>query len=582
MKGLSVSKRVFALAMSVMMILFTIPAIKVSAANFNTSYTLTGNPADDIVAIAKAQEGRTGSDMGYSIEWCAAFVSDCASLAGQSEAIPWKSRCVDLAAAILNAGGFYSTDSPQPGDICFIDWNGGSQYSHVEIVYKVSGTTVYTIGGNSGNGYDRYSRTVFSHTPLSSNYIVSIIRPNYTTKEAPSDVILEKNQFWYDIGDTITLNASANNTNKFWLSIIQDGQSIVSEEINGKYSINAEALGYGDYHAWVSAVNSAGTIDSNHLDFSVVGVPAYIDIYSDCNAYTIEDTVSISVSSICAKGHVIGIDKVGEGRIITTECDSTYQIEAEQLGCGEYSAYFSVYNGSGTVDTTRVNFFIYDKAPTWGTLEIIDKKDSYLVGDKITLKATSDYGTGYWLGVDKETTRLITEEMQDVFFTFEIMEEGEYSAYVSVASSLGGIDSDRIFFKAYESKTLTFDPNGGTTPTTTKTILYNTAYGTLPEPTRDGYTFLGWFTAADGGTEVTASTIVTKNTNHTLYAHWQKNKVVGDVNADGTFNVADVVMLEKWLLGSGNITDWKAGDLCDDDILDVYDMCLMREKLTKE
>ena len=57
--------------------------------------------------------------------------------------------------------------------------------------------------------------------------------------------------------------------------------------------------------------------------------------------------------------------------------------------------------------------------------------------------------------------------------------------------------------------------------------------------------------------------------------------VKGDVNADGILSVADAVLLEKWLLGSGNITDWKAGDLCDDDILDVYDMCLMREEIIK-
>ena len=55
--------------------------------------------------------------------------------------------------------------------------------------------------------------------------------------------------------------------------------------------------------------------------------------------------------------------------------------------------------------------------------------------------------------------------------------------------------------------------------------------------------------------------------------------VTGDVNADGEFSIADAVMLEKWLLGKGELTDWQAGDLCKDSRIDVFDLCLMREKL---
>lgn len=53
----------------------------------------------------------------------------------------------------------------------------------------------------------------------------------------------------------------------------------------------------------------------------------------------------------------------------------------------------------------------------------------------------------------------------------------------------------------------------------------------------------------------------------------------GDVNSDGKFNVADVVMLQKWLLCAGNLTNWKAGDLCKDDRIDVFDLCLMKRLL---
>lgn len=58
-------------------------------------------------------------------------------------------------------------------------------------------------------------------------------------------------------------------------------------------------------------------------------------------------------------------------------------------------------------------------------------------------------------------------------------------------------------------------------------------------------------------------------------------KISGDVNADGKFNIADIVALQKWILNvpDAKLTDWKAGDLCNDDLIDSYDLCLMRKLL---
>ena len=58
----------------------------------------------------------------------------------------------------------------------------------------------------------------------------------------------------------------------------------------------------------------------------------------------------------------------------------------------------------------------------------------------------------------------------------------------------------------------------------------------------------------------------------------------GDVNADGAFNVADIVTLQKWLLAvpDAKLADWKAGDFCSDNRLDVFDLCLMRREILKK
>lgn len=55
--------------------------------------------------------------------------------------------------------------------------------------------------------------------------------------------------------------------------------------------------------------------------------------------------------------------------------------------------------------------------------------------------------------------------------------------------------------------------------------------------------------------------------------------VPGDVNADGVCDIADVVAMQKWLLAFPNaeLADWEAGDLCKDNRLDSYDICILRQ-----
>ena len=80
---------------------------------------------------------------------------------------------------------------------------------------------------------------------------------------------------------------------------------------------------------------------------------------------------------------------------------------------------------------------------------------------------------------------------------------------------------------------VTFDATGGYSETTTAEVTYGSAYGTLPSPTRIGYTFVGWFTASSGGTQVTAATTVATAADHTLYAHWTKDEICVVLDPNG-------------------------------------------------
>lgn len=79
---------------------------------------------------------------------------------------------------------------------------------------------------------------------------------------------------------------------------------------------------------------------------------------------------------------------------------------------------------------------------------------------------------------------------------------------------------------------LTYDANGGTVSTTSKSVKYGEEYGTLPTPTRVGYTFNGWYTAASGGTQVSSGTLMGA-ANTTIYAQWTIIENIVTYNANG-------------------------------------------------
>lgn len=63
-----------------------------------------------------------------------------------------------------------------------------------------------------------------------------------------------------------------------------------------------------------------------------------------------------------------------------------------------------------------------------------------------------------------------------------------------------------------------------------------------------------------------------------------KITVSGNINGDTNFDIADVVTLQRWLLGATDVELWNGaqGDFCLDGKLDVFDLILMRHELTKK
>lgn len=118
--------------------------------------------------------------------------------------------------------------------------------------------------------------------------------------------------------------------------------------------------------------------------------PTYSNFWVDHYLFDLSETVSFTAVASGADNYTIGIDKNGVGRVVTEGCGSTYTISADRLGAGEYSAYMTVANSAGYVDTYRVYFVVAEKCnfgdkfsariKNIGTGCYITNKDSKIVG----------------------------------------------------------------------------------------------------------------------------------------------------------------------------------------------------------
>lgn len=352
------------LTMTIVISAIIIAPVTVSAAN----------TADSIVDIARAEIGNSYYQKynGHKNAWCADFVTWCAKQAGVSS-IASSSSCYNMYMGMKDS--CERVYSPQKGDIVFFYCNKCSttagKWCHVGIMED----STYSIEGNNwsdgtskvqrGKSYNHNGDLGYRHGDSSGCITRIYLRPNYdnSSTSAPTDVHLDRSQVWYDIQDDIVLYPRANGADYFWISVHKDGQELISQglAVNGELRFSASQWGVGDYYAWITASNSAGNVDSVGINFSVVGAAGYNSVSVEKPFYDIDETVSISVSPVCAKGVVIGIDKANVGRVVTEQCDTTFSIAASQLGVGSYSSYFSVYNGSGGVDTSRVSFLIPER-----------------------------------------------------------------------------------------------------------------------------------------------------------------------------------------------------------------------------
>ena len=57
--------------------------------------------------------------------------------------------------------------------------------------------------------------------------------------------------------------------------------------------------------------------------------------------------------------------------------------------------------------------------------------------------------------------------------------------------------------------------------------------------------------------------------------------IKGDVNSDGEVNTADLVMMQKYLLGAGYLNSYFSSDINEDGRVDIFDSVSLRKLLIR-
>ena len=224
---------------------------------------------------------------------------------------------------------------------------------------------------------------------------------------------------------------------------------------------------------------------------------------------------------------VASISKVEAGS------DNTIDVEINYLKTGT-ATIFATLTYDGIVYADSYEFTI--KNSMW-TLELLKEDnsaidDEYMIcPDEIQLKASARYGLLAPHDVTEEATWTSSDESIFTVNKGLVKRVGDGNATITVTLGADkGSETKSITMMSQGAVmpiqdpigkfTLTYDDNGGTGCGHLIEKVHTSSIVELCTPTREGYTFNGWFTAKTGGTKITSETKITSDI--TVYAQWKK------------------------------------------------------------
>jgi len=232
------------------------------------------------------------------------------------------------------------------------------------------------------------------------------------------------------------------------------------------------------------------------------------------NQYTVTFTAAsggtVSPASVTAD---YGTQITATDNVVTV--GSTPVTATPDTATAQYTYTFDSWtNATGTVTADRTITANFTQTINQYTISFASEDLSY--GSVDVSSITADYGTP--ITVSNNTITIdgttVTATAEDGFRFVEWTP--------APAASVTGTVTYTATFSESVSVTVTFNGNGGTViGFSTKVVLSGDPIGDLPKADRTNYDFVGWFTAAEGGTQITEDSIIETEEDFTLYAQYK-------------------------------------------------------------
>ena len=302
-------------------------------------------------------------------------------------------------------------------------------------------------------------------------------------------------------------------------------------------------------------------------------VVAFVDSKNNtmtCDTYNYGDEIEIPVDPFCEGCIFRGWDKIMDGTTNVTEnmiINAVYDVKKYTVVFvdekGESISNQQIAHGGCAVpptplDVSGMEFKGWSTEKNWWNVT-----EDVIVEPILTYAETTETPSYYILEMEDSIAVFLetSTENADIYYSYgnsiPTMDDGKYeeepiiipyyqmdyeltetateyimnvSAELNAFAVCEGKNDSEVQTITYEAEksyhinqnlTITLDVNGGDPlDSSTMTVVETELIGTMPVPTRPGYEFAGWFTAANGGEQITEESTITSDC--TLYAHWNE------------------------------------------------------------
>lgn len=345
-------------------------------------------------------------------------------------------------------------------------------------------------------------------------------------------------------------NAFKNNTTVKGVSLPKYVTKIPARAFEGCTSLEA-VMGYGIVEIGEEAFKGCTTLATFAIDqyISTLGENAFLDVDEITVVAANEDVVTAALNSGAKKItlNIAKLDKPLADKKLEVGNDTTYfaligdgllhdNLQIVSNAKETFLSNFALVNCKDTPlevssEKLTLNRVIVQDAPGFALVLTAENTDIKLFGNN-ELSAKGDNAV---LCKNIQLSLLNTSIASKMIVNGDMLCCGTVGGTSLLTINDGEVKEITVQeFDQYRSSiVVSFNSNGGAEVTQENIVYYGQTYGDLPVPTRDNHGFIGWFTEAEGGTQINSESVVSALVNQTLYAQWAPNQFTVTYDANG-------------------------------------------------